>query len=206
MLAEAGADDEEIDSERFCGAPRVLSRVARDLMTIPNQKERALSALAALARFDAVDGAAAKELLAALKSNVDGPAAVVARVAGLALAALAPPLALQGVEPCAFDEGKVVEEVPAFASVKDNCTSVAAPLLNLGGAVLEPAVEALWRASVMLGGDPADAFATAAPGVRIWAKGRAAERCLAFRRRAARRASAASNRRWALRAALELYE
>ena len=29
-LAEAGADDEEIDSERFCGAPRVLSRVARD--------------------------------------------------------------------------------------------------------------------------------------------------------------------------------
>ena len=91
MLAEAGADDEEIDSERFCGAPRVLSRVARDLMTIPNQKERALSALAALARFDAVDGAAAKELLAALKNKADGPAAVVARVAGLALAALARP-------------------------------------------------------------------------------------------------------------------
>ena len=99
----------------------------------------------------------------------------------------------------------------------------------------------------MLGGDPADAFATAAPGVRIWAKGRAAEHALeasaahvvaasaalatlaaqaapagalreATRDDAARaapglpprarraRTSAAANRRWALGAALELYE
>ena len=116
MLAEAGADDEEIDSERFCGAPRVLSRVARDLMTIPNQKERALSALAALARFDAVDGAAAKELLAALKNKADGPAAAVARVAGWPSRRWRGRLhRLQGAQPRAPDEARAAA-VPAFAA------------------------------------------------------------------------------------------
>ena len=72
MLAEAGADDEEIAARaRFCGAPRVLSRVARDLMTISKLKKRALSALAALALLSPVDGRRCTAYLLARARNVD---------------------------------------------------------------------------------------------------------------------------------------
>ena len=72
--------------------------------------------------------------------------------------------------PRAIDEGTGEAAVPAFAAVKDNCASSPRRSDNLGGAVLDPAVEAR-GARAMLGGDPADALATAAPGVRIWSQG-----------------------------------
>ena len=247
LLAEVGADDDVAGGERFCGAPRLLARVACDLLVLEDQRDRALTALAAVSRFDAIDADIASEILAALAKMSDGPAEIVARVAGLCLAALARPplLAIQHAAPSAFDESSPTIACPSFAAVKAECASVAAPLLNLGGAILEPAVEACWRACVRLGGEPRAAFAICAPGVRVWAKGRAAassleasaahvvaasaaiasleaqaapgvvlrevgradaaERCGAFRQRAARRASAALNRRRALGAALELY-